>query len=401
MSLAAALRTPPIRLLWVGQILSAVGDQFYLVAVLWLALDLVGHDAGFVSAATAGSVFVVALAAGAWADRWDARRTMFWVDIARGALVLLLPIFAWIGTLTLWTLLPVALAVAGLTGLFDPALQATLPRLALDRRILYGTNALFDSTVRFARIFGPGLIGAANAFVPTLHFFTIDAVTFFGSAIALAVVRKYVPSEPPGTQEAARGWKALTAGFRELRGHPLLIYSFVTAVVVNMAWALGFTMGMALQLRATMPEALTAYGWFISAYGVGNVISNFLVASNPPRRPHEPIAVSRLLFGLGLAAMPFAPNLPVLMLIAVITATNGPLGDLALTHTLQTRFGPHKVARMVRVRFCFSYAGIFIGYLLAPALYDLLPVRTVIVGCGAACAIGGAIGLLALKKRAV
>ncbi|GIL39374.1 MFS transporter [Roseiterribacter gracilis] len=399
MSLAAALRAPPIRLLWLGQVLSAVGDQFYLVAVLWLALDLVGHDAGFISAVNAAAVFGVALTAGAWADRWDARRTMFWVDIARGVLVLLLPIFAWTGTLTLWTLLPVTLAVAGLTGLFDPALQATLPRLALDRRMLYGTNALFDSTTRFARIFGPGLIGAANAVVPLLQFFTIDALTFFGSAAAVAVMRKYVPSEPAAPQEAARGWAALTGGFRELRAHPLLIYSFTTGVIVNMAWALGFTMGMALLLRTTMPEALSAFGWFISAYGVGNVISNFIIAARPPKRPHEPIAFSRLLFGAGLMAMPFAPNLPVLMAIAALTATNGPLGDLALTHQLQTRFGPHKVARMVRVRFCFGYSGVFFGYLLAPALYDLLPVRTVIVGCGVACAVAGATGLIVLKRR--
>src|SRR4051794_32860763 len=78
MSLTAALRAPPIRLLWLGQILSSIGDQFYLVAVLWLALDLVGHDAGFISAGNAAAVFAVALTAGAWADRWDARRTMFW-----------------------------------------------------------------------------------------------------------------------------------------------------------------------------------------------------------------------------------------------------------------------------------------------------------------------------------
>jgi MFS transporter, DHA3 family, macrolide efflux protein len=400
MSIAAALRAPPIRLLWLGQVLSAVGDQFYLVAVLWVALDLVGHDAGFISAANAAAVFTVALFAGAWADRWDARRTMFWVDVARGLLVLLIPILSSSGLLTLWTLLPVAVSVAGLTGLFDPALQATLPRLALDRRMLYGTNALFDSTIRFARILGPGLIGAAHAAMPVIHFFTVNALTFFGSAFAITAVRRHMPSMPSQLQESARGWAALTAGFRELKQHPLLLYSFVTSFVANIGWSLGLTMGMALLLRTTMPDALSAYGWFISAYGVGNVLSNLIVAIRPPMRPHEPIAFARLLFGIGLAMMAFAPpSLPMLMLIAAITATNGPLGDLALTHTLQTRFGPHKVARMVRVRFSFGYAGILLGYLMAPPLYDLLPVPAVIVACGIASAISGVIGLLALRRR--
>ena len=38
----------PIRLLWAGQVLSATGQEFYMVAVVWIAAGLVGRDAGYV-----------------------------------------------------------------------------------------------------------------------------------------------------------------------------------------------------------------------------------------------------------------------------------------------------------------------------------------------------------------
>src|SRR4051812_49991408 len=102
-----------------------------------------------------------------------------------------------------------------------------------------------------------------------------------------------------------------------------------------------------------------------------------------------------------MMAMLFTTTSHIMLLCSTASAMNGSLGDLELTHQLQTRFGPHKVARMVRVRFCFGYAGIFFGYLLAPALYDLLPVRAVIVGCGIACAIAGAAGLVFLRRKSL
>ena len=36
----------PIRLLWGGQVLSAVGDELYKVALIWVAVGLVGARAG-------------------------------------------------------------------------------------------------------------------------------------------------------------------------------------------------------------------------------------------------------------------------------------------------------------------------------------------------------------------
>lgn len=80
MSVFAPLRQRSIALLWVGQVLSNVGDEIYTVALIWLAAELVGVGAGFVAALQALSVCLCGLLLGHVADGWDHRRTMFVVD---------------------------------------------------------------------------------------------------------------------------------------------------------------------------------------------------------------------------------------------------------------------------------------------------------------------------------
>src|SRR3954471_446473 len=88
LKLYRALSHPPIFVLWAGEALSAVGDEIYKVALTWIAVGMIGANAGYISAAQAGAILVFGLIGGYWADRWDSLRTMLYADIARGLIVL-------------------------------------------------------------------------------------------------------------------------------------------------------------------------------------------------------------------------------------------------------------------------------------------------------------------------
>src|SRR6185312_13619776 len=83
MSFLKALRLPQIALLWTSQVLSAMGDYFYTIAVMWIAVKTSGSSAGFVAAAEAVAMFVFGLLGGVYADRWNRRITMIMVDAVR------------------------------------------------------------------------------------------------------------------------------------------------------------------------------------------------------------------------------------------------------------------------------------------------------------------------------
>jgi DHA3 family macrolide efflux protein-like MFS transporter len=127
MNFLLVLRRRHLAILWVSQVLSAMGDYLYDIAVLWIAVKQVGGGAGLVAAAESGSMLLFGLLGGVYADRWNRRRVMIAMDILRALAVALLPILAFTGTLQLWHLVVVAVIVGSLGALFDPALQASLP----------------------------------------------------------------------------------------------------------------------------------------------------------------------------------------------------------------------------------------------------------------------------------
>lgn len=395
MSVLKALARPPIRTLWVGQVLAATGGEFYTVAIIWTAVDLIGSDAGYLSALQSGSYMAGSLFAGILTDRWRHGRTMIAADLLRAVLILALPAAQFLGLLSLPLLLFVAMSASVVGAAFDPALQATVPVLAADPVLRRGTNGLFDATRRLARILGPSLIAVLNGVLPTIQFFTVTAGALLASAGAVfAVMRRIDEPAPPKRARGLRGIAdSLTIGFRAIKTHPVVIYGFFASAVTNGCWGAGVILGLALLMRETQAEPLTAYGLVISAYGVGNVLTNIVVASMRQTRPAWRLTFGRMFFGFGLMGMAVAPDLHTLMIVAALCAINGPICDLALLDLLQSSFPLHMLAPVFRVQGSLAVGGILVAYLMTPALFQHFPVRDVIFGCGVVSVGAGALGV--------
>src|SRR5262249_13374883 len=160
-----------------------IGDEIYRVALIWLAVGMIGVDTGYLPAAQCAAVIVLSLVGGRWASRWDSFRTMIWVDILRG-LIVLVPVATAVvlHATSLPVLLIVAVLISALGAFFDPALVTMVPRFAHDVDSLQAANGLMSTTYRLGRALGPGIVGLLTLIMPHIHFFTLDAATFFVSA---------------------------------------------------------------------------------------------------------------------------------------------------------------------------------------------------------------------------
>ncbi len=391
----------PIALMWAGQVLAATGAEFYMVAVVWIAADFIGRDAGYVSAVQAGALLAGSLFGGVLTDRWRHGATMVGADLVRVGLMLVLTAAGFLKLLSLPLLIVVAACVALATSTFDPALQATVPVLAGDPALRHATNGLFDATKRMARILGPSLIALVNGFVPKAQFFSLTAVTFLGSALAVRAVTRGFAPEP--CHRAASGIAAvadsLVGGLRAVRGHGVVIYGLVANLIGNIGWSLGLQLGMILYLRATSADPLTDFSLMMMAYGIGNLASNLVLASLRPRRPGLWLVASKLIFGTGVMLLPLAPGRTALMLIAAFAATNGPFENLALLHLYQSRFPSQRLAQVYRLQMCSIFGGLLLAYASAPTLYFWFGLAPVIMASGAATVASGLVGLGLLITR--
>jgi MFS transporter, DHA3 family, macrolide efflux protein len=392
------LRQRHLALLWSSQVLSAMGDYLYTIAVLWMAVRIGGSLAGLVAAAEWGAALAFGLVGGVYADRWNRRKVMVWVDVLRGTVVLALPILAHFQALHIWQLVIAAVLLGGLGTLFDPALQASLPVLVGDTDTLQAANGLMDLTRRLARTIGPSTVGLLILVLPLEQFFTLDAVSFGLSAAAvLALGSRYawLPRRVAGAQGGAKGIVSDIAGAARLvASRRVLAWMIVSLGIVNGLWSIAFTLGVPLLAMRVLHQGVGAYGLIVGAYGVGNVVANLVVGSLPIRRPALAFFSGKILLGLGFFVVAAAPNLWVAMLGAAIAAVGGPMGDIPLAVLLQTNLPNEQRGKVFSMNTTLSSAGVFLGTLITVPLFAHADVRLGIALAAVAMLAVGVIGLI-------
>jgi MFS family permease len=385
----------PIALLSSGQLVAAVGSELYRVALIWIALDLAGSAGGYIVAAHSATILVVTLVSGVWADRWDPRGTLISVHLLRVVTVLLLPLAAGLGGVPTWLFWSVALAMAALTALFDPALQTSLPRLSPSVAMLPAINALIDGVRRLARILGPALVGALAGFLPMVQFFSIVGF-MFALAAALTAAVGPIPHDP--SPRLQTGWTrrvvdAAAAGWRAARPHRLLRFALPTMFVTTAAWCIAFYLGLPLLVREMPGADVGLYGLAVAAYGAGNFAANLMVGSIDLRRSGRIMYLGRLILGIGFTAMAFASSPLWLMAAAALAAVGGPMGELPMLVRIQTDIPASLVASVYRLRMIMDHAGILFGLLIAPGLLDLFGTTPVVAFAGAVNIAASLVGL--------
>ena len=378
-----------VSLLWGGLTLSAIGDQLYAVALVWVAVGVFGPAAGYLSALQAACGMTAALLAGRWADRWQHRRAMAGADTVR-ACVLLGLVAWWLGR---GGPPPVALAMAIVVlaageAVFRPALAATLPSLLPDRELLPAANALFDTTERSARLLGPGLVGVLAGTLPVVHFFSLDAATFLLSASAILTLGRVARHAP---RSKASLLASIATGFAVVRGHRLLWSVLLVSGPINGLWFSAFYLGLPLLIeRSTVTgpggTGLSAFGLVISAYGCTNLLATLVIGSRSlPAHPGRMMFTGSVIVGLGTAALVLGTvgGLPAMMAAAAFAAVGGPMKDIPAAVMRQTELPPGEVAAAMRAFMVVSYAGALVAMLAAPSIAHALGAERLVVLCGA------------------
>jgi MFS family permease len=392
MLMLKALRERSIALLWSGQVLSAIGDEVCRVALIWLAVGLIGADAGYLAAAQSGALLVLCLVGGHWADAWNQRRTMVGVDALR-AVIVLVPVAAfYVGRMNLPLLVVVALALSGLGAFFDPALQATLPEVSPDAETLQAATGLMSTTSRLSRAVGPALVGVLAPFVATIHFFTLDAISFVVSALSVGALP---PPPPRAARRRPRGSfrDSLASGFRATAAIPLMRELMLVRFAVGGLWGTAYSLGFALLVRALAPGDMRAFGWTVACYGVGNVAGALFIGNVRRRRPAFILFNGYVLLGLGLAGMAAARSLAWLGFAAAVSAFGGPINDVPFVDLVQKLYDIEDLPKIIRLRMAVETGASLLLLSAAPALVRSFSARALVAYCGVGIAAIGATGL--------
>lgn len=269
------------RCLWIGNTLSGCGDQFFLVALPWLILQLTG------SAATLGGILMVEaipraalmLIGGAVTDRLSPRRIMIFTAAARALLVAGLAALIWDHHIAVWQLYALGFLFGVADAFAAPAAQTLLPSLVAPAQ-LPAANALSQGSQQASTLLMPAPAGLLIAACGVPSAFLIDAVSFLFIIGALLLLR-----DPPGSTSTGPRTNILYSileGLRYVKNDAALSSLLIVVAVLNFCVAGPMSVGLAVLAKGDFHSA-TAYGFMVSSLAAGSLVGLVLAATRQQR----------------------------------------------------------------------------------------------------------------------
>jgi len=394
------------RLLFIGQMISQLGDWFNTVAVFALLLDLTGSATAvawmlivqFLPVALIGPM------AGVVVDRVNRRRLMIGADIVRGVLILGLLLVrradqVWIAYLVM------ALTVSA-SAFFEPARTATIPSVTSADELM-PANAASSAMWSAMLAIGASVGGLVTAFAGREIAFVVNAASFFASAVFIAQTRydaTPVPGPRPQGLAALTGLWDLIEGFRYLRRH-----THVAALMfVKFGW--GIAGGVLLLLTifgqrifpvggSTAAGIGVLYGARGIGAGLGPITLRWILGQTPAAL-RRTIGPAYFMVGAFYVVLAFAPTLPVAAAAVLCAHFGGSILWVFSTVLLQMevpdRFrGRVFAAELALVTLSSSASSYWTAYQLDHAGWSP---RTLSFALGAMFMVPGAVWLLILSR---
>jgi MFS transporter, DHA3 family, macrolide efflux protein len=383
--------------LWIGQLVSFVGDYFEWLAIPILVQSMTGSTLMVGLALISNSIPVLLLGpiAGVFVDRWDRKKTMLAADVLRALLILV--------CLTVqspdqvWIYFVVGFGMSSISRFFFPALNASLPLIVTDKEDLVVANGMMQIVQTVGLLAGPAMAGLVIGFWGAPAAFIIDSLTFLISAVAILTVT--IPHTNPGNNRLNEVWGELKEGVAYLFGNPVMrsVLNLMTVVMlgigaINVLWI--------PYLRTIFGVGPEGIGMVDSAQGVGMVIGGLaLGALSVLFRKALIVGVGIMIVGVGLGAMGLAPNFAVIVILNIIVGMAMIPAQSILYTLMQTSVPDIKRGRVSSGLSAVTTTASLASMAAASLLGDIIGFRVIFVVCGSITMLGGLIGMWALLKN--
>jgi MFS family permease len=417
--------------LWAGQLISLFGDRIHQLALAAAVLVVTG------SALATAMVFVTATVpnllfspiAGTLVDRWDRKEVLVVSDLLRAAVVLLIPLAIVANILFVY---PLVFLLTTISVFFRPARVAILPQIVRPDELLTANSALWIGET-LADVVGFPLAGLfVVALGPALPIaFWLDGATYAASALLLGtlVVRRLdrdaaaidpgTSVEPVTTSDAdtpaadANDDKVddippgffgeLKAGWRFLRGEPVLLANTIQAAVAQL------TVGVLLALTPVYAKTVfgggtlgweAVYAFIETGVGAGNLIGGFFIGLIGMRfaKGHMVIAGYAVWGGL-IFLLAMSGNIWLALGFAFGSGIANMVFVIPSQTLFQERTPPGLMGRVVGFRFALVFGSMTLAMALGGVLAEVVGVTVVLAGFGLVTMATGLAGLLVPAVR--
>ncbi len=251
-----------------GQLISQVGDRFYLLALSYWILDSTGSATlmGLVLFATIFPETVIGLAAGAFVDKYNRKWIIVGTDFLRGLIVLFLAAMVWLDSLSITMIIAAQVLLSINAAFFNPAIPAVIPQI-VEEENLTRANSLTQLVRGSSTVLGPVLGGLSVVAFGYFFVFLFNALSFLISAFFELFLTLPAAEKREKSQSLLMDIKE---GLEFIANKRTLIILIISIAIIHFFVGSFQTITPVLALELTGNGAKNL-GYLQTAYGVGMV----------------------------------------------------------------------------------------------------------------------------------
>src|SRR5262245_33491426 len=392
------LRHRPFLILWIGSSLSLIGDQFYLVTLPWVVLQLTGSGVAMGTVAMAAGIprALLMLLGGAVTDRTSPRRVIMATAAARAIVVAAIGVLLQLGGLRFWHVCALAV-VFGTADAFALPSSGAMLRSVVEPDQLPAANSVWQSSALITGAVGPAPAGWIVKVLGAAWAFLLDAVSFLFILGALATLPD--PSVSRSVAAKPKVWTSIKEGLAYVGRDVALRSLMLLAAVLNFCLSGPLSVGLAY-LAGRRFSSPGAFGFWISSVAAGTLVGMLLAGVLKSKRRGRLLLGTSASLGAATCVMSFLSGLwPVAAMLALMGVASGFI-NVQIQAWFQQRVDRAYLGRVVSVAMLSAFGLMPLSMAAAGVLVEWSP-RGLFVIAGAAVIAVSAFGLLQRPVREI
>lgn len=367
-------------LLWQGQLVSALGDVIYEIALGFWVLQKTGSTGlmGTLMACSLIPRLIISPFAGVYVDRSDRRNILVVTDAIRGILVVLVAIAAFTGHAEVWMVFVTAIVSGACAAFFNPAVGSSIPDM-VDKSKLMKANSVFSMIYSGSNIIGSPLGGVIYQVVGAPFMFLFNGISYIFSAFTEIFIKIPKIERPAVESHFLQDMKEGYTFVWKFRGLRDLIF---TAAFLNLFANMG--MVLFLPLFQQEPELGPAkYGIAGAALTAGMLLGMiFTSVVNIPSEKKVPVLLfCSFTFASLLAVFPLTNNIMLMLVLLLVAGAANSILNAIIGVSFQLSVPQNMRGKVSSLMQTVTMGLSPIGFALGGILAEFIPTRMVISGC--------------------
>lgn len=377
----------------IGQIISLFGNAIIRFALPLYLLNITGSAAyfGLASALSFIPMIVLTPIGGMIADRVNKRNIMVVLDFSTAALIALFSIS--MGRLNLIVMLIITLMILyGIQGVYQPAVQASMPLLA-DEGHLLQANAVINQVSALSNLLGPIIGGVLFGLWGLTPILVIGGICFFCSAVMEIFI--HIPNVK--TKKAASILVLVKSDFKEsmtfiVKENPIILKGILIVAAFNLFLSSLVIVSMPVMITQTLGMSDQMYGYAQGALAAGGLLGGILTGVLAKKLKIKQtawllLAASVMLIPMATVFLINASSMSAYMIITIcsfgmmVTST---MFSVQMLSFVQGQTPPHLIGKVISWVLALAMCSQPVGQAMYGALFERFKMTPHIILFGAA-----------------